>query len=98
MGFNDIKSRIIKCLESGDYDHEARQHIDVKNLLACGQVTEEEVIRLVNKTKGSQYEKSPHHFDRSVMVHILKPIHQGITWYIKFYFIEPEAMFISVHN
>ncbi len=98
MGFNDTKTKAIKCLEAGDYDHEARQHIDVKNLFACGQVSEEDVIRLINKTKGAQYEKSPHHFDKSVMVHIFKPMHQNATWYIKFYFIEPAAMFISVHK
>jgi len=97
MGFTDIKSCIIKCLESGDYDHETRTSIDVKNLLACGQISEAEVIRLINKTRGTEYEKSPHHYDRSVMVHIFKPKDNGMTWYIKFYFVEPSAMFISVH-
>lgn len=33
MGFNRIKKKAIKCLEDGAYIHEARQDIDVKNLL-----------------------------------------------------------------
>ncbi|MBJ6727176.1 hypothetical protein [Geomesophilobacter sediminis] len=97
MGFTEVKARILNCLRSGEYDHEARGKIEVKNLLACGQVTEEDVIRLVSRTNGGQYVVSPHHADQTVMVHVFRPIHHGVTWYIKFYFIEPGAVFISVH-
>lgn len=34
----------------------------------------------------------------TIDVHVLKPFKNGKRWYIKFYFIEPDAMFISVHE
>ncbi|MDH3997512.1 MAG: hypothetical protein OET90_01620 [Desulfuromonadales bacterium] len=97
MGFKDAKEGALRCLRSGDYAHAVRDEIDVKNLLACGLVTEEDVIALINRTKGNQHEERPHDNDRSVTVHIFKPQHKGVTWYIKFYFVEPGVMFISVH-
>lgn len=39
MGFKAAKSALIKALKNGDFQHEARGSITVKNLLATGQVT-----------------------------------------------------------
>ncbi|MFT4927083.1 MAG: hypothetical protein ACI8WB_003189, partial [Phenylobacterium sp.] len=98
MGFNQIKRKAIKCLEEGAYIHEARQDIDVKNLFQCEQLSEETVIELIKKTSGNDYETRPHHQVASVDVHILKPFKDGQKWYIKFYFIDPNVIFISVHE
>ncbi|MEL6116843.1 hypothetical protein P0Y67_16645 [Photobacterium sp. SP02] len=98
MGFRDVKSKVIGCLEEGAYDHEVRDNIDVKNLFQCGQLSDADVISLVNQTRGNEYEVSPHHKAPSIDVHILKPFKDGKRWYIKFYFIEPDVMFISVHE
>jgi hypothetical protein len=98
MGFKEVKTKVIKCLESGNYDHEVRNEIDIKNLLATGQLTDVQTIRLINKTNGTQYEASPYHGNnKSIMVHLFKPVDAGKTWYIKFYFLEPDTVFISVH-
>ncbi|WP_181427854.1 hypothetical protein [Pseudomonas mosselii] len=43
---------------------------------------------------GSHYSSSPHHAVPAIEVHVLK--RRG--WYIKFYFIEPQTWFISVHQ
>jgi len=37
---------------------------------------------------------SPHHDDCSVVVHVVKKD----DWYIKFYFLDPDTIFISVHQ
>ena len=52
------------------------------------------MIELINKTKGSEFETSKHRMIKNLDVHIFKP--KG--WYIKFYFIEPDIFFISVHR
>ena len=98
MGFRDVKSQVITCLENGTYDHEVREKIDVKNLFQCGQLTDNDVIELIRHTRGNEYEVSPHHQAPTIDVHVLKPFKNGKRWYIKFYFIEPDAMFISVHQ
>ena len=98
MGFNAVKQRIIKCIEQGTYDHEVRGNIDIKNLFQCGQLSDKYIIELLKTTKGNEYNVSPHHLAPSIDVHVFKPRKNSKTWYIKFYFIEPDAMFISVHE
>ncbi len=67
-------------------------------MFQCGQLSDSDVIELVKKTRGNEYEVSPHHQAPEVDVHILKPFKDNVRWYIKFYFIEPDVMFISVHE
>ncbi|CAI0772705.1 hypothetical protein [Serratia quinivorans] len=98
MGFRDIKQLAIRCLQQGAYDHEIRGNIDVKNLFATGQVDENWVIDLIRKTGGDAYQCCPHHQDVTIDVHILRPWKSGCYWYVKFYFIEPDIIFISVHQ
>jgi hypothetical protein len=93
-GFKKAKRDVIVALESGDYLHVSRSSIDVKNLLATGDVSVQEVIDVIKKCKGTHHSCSPHHSAPSIEVHTLKT---G-TWYIKFYFIDPSAWFISVHR
>lgn len=98
MGFHDVKRRVIHCLIQGTYDHEVRRNIDVKNLFQCGQLSEEDVIGLILQTSGNDYEVRPHHKAPLIDVHILKPRWAGHLWYVKFYFVEPDVVFISVHQ
>lgn len=98
MGFIDVKKQVIECLKQGNYSHEIREDIDVKNSLLTGQVSEELVIELIKCCSGSQHQQSLHHQVSSIMVHILKPVKDNKKWYIKFYFLEPDVMFISVHE
>lgn len=98
MGFKEIKHEAIACLKKGAYDHEARTNIDTKNLFSVGEIDEEYVISLIQKTSGDQYSYSPHHQDRSINVHLCRPFKDGTYWYVKFYFIEPDIIFISVHQ
>ncbi|WP_435249065.1 hypothetical protein ACMAZD_23780 [Vibrio sp. nBUS_14] len=98
MGFNKVKKRVIECIENGDYDHEVRHNIDVKNLFQCGQLTDEFVVGLIKATRGNEYDVSPHHQAHTVDVHVFKPFKDGKQWYVKFYFVEPDVMFISVHE
>lgn len=94
VGFKDVKKGVLKALADGAYQHVARNEIDVKNDLATGAVTAEEVIGVISRCNGTHHTMSPHHSDASVTVHVLK--RDG--WYIKFYFIERDTWFISVHK
>ena len=92
--FNTVKSEVINCLKKGRFQHEVIGAIDTKNFLSTGEISVDDVIRLISKTKGFQYECSPHHMVSGIDVHIFKPD----NWYIKFYFVAPNVMFISVHK
>ena len=96
LGLKDIREKVIDCLESGRIQHDTDRsgNIDEKNLLVTGQVSVEEVIVLIKKTKGGQFETSKHHLDKTIDVYVFKPS----GWYIKCYFIEPDIFFISVHK
>ncbi|QGR05681.1 hypothetical protein CTZ24_04360 [Pantoea phytobeneficialis] len=98
MAFKEIKSKAISCLKNGCYDHEARCDIDTKNLFSVGEIDEEYVISLIQRTFGDQYTYSPHHQDSHTYVHLCRPYKDGCYWYVKFYFIEPDIIFISVHR
>lgn len=104
MGFSDVKQRVLKCLKRGNIQHEARDEIDIKNLMKVGLVSVDEVVRMIGMTRGNQYKCSPHHLLPEIEVHEFKPEiwNEANTrkekWYVKCYFIEPDAVFISVHK
>lgn len=100
MGLKDIKIVVIKKLKEGTIQHETTRSgdIDEKNLLLTGKVTVDEVIELINATKGPGYSTSKHHLSDDIDVHIFKPKKDGTKWYIKCYLIEPDVWFISVHK
>jgi len=98
MGFTEVKSKIINCLNSGNVLHEQRGSIDIKNLLSTGAVSISEVTEIIGRTRGNNYSCSTHHFDASIDVHVIKTTLSGLNWYIKWYFVEPDCVFISVHN
>lgn len=93
-GFRAVRSAVVAALESGSYLHVSRGDIEVKNLLAIGEVGAGEVIDIIHSCDGSHYSSSPHHAVPAIEVHVLK----RLGWYIKFYFIEPQTWFISVHQ
>lgn len=94
MGFDEVKRQVIAALLAGTYQHEARGDIEVKNLLATNVVAVDVVIALLRQSRGSEHSVSPHHLVASIDVHVIRC--RG--WYIKFYFLEPDAWFISVHE
>ncbi|HTV87354.1 MAG TPA: hypothetical protein VME63_18310 [Dyella sp.] len=92
MGFNGIKKKVISNLLTGNFVHEARNDIDVKNLLSANQISIQQAVEILKKCRGNEHTQSPHHLDSSVSVNIIKS--QG--WYIKFYF-DSDTVFISFH-
>ncbi len=98
MGFKDIRRQVLNCLLSGNILHETRQSIDVKNLFATGQISVNEVSLIIARAKGTEYEQSKHLAVSSLNIHILKTQCGGQYWYIKWYYIEPNSVFISVHH
>ncbi len=98
MGFKTAKIQVLTCLKEGAVSHQERADIDVKNLLATGQVSLDDVAAVIGRSRGNQYSSSPHHVVDEVEVHIIKTKHGDDSWYIKWYFIEPNSVFISVHH
>jgi hypothetical protein len=98
IGFSTAKRLVLQCLNNGDYQHEQRCDINVKNLLATGDIDEESIAKAIRSSKGTDHKSSPHHQDSETEVHIIK----NNGWYIKFYFakINPDnlTVFISVHR
>lgn len=98
MGFRKAKRQVLECLSSGKILHEVRQHIDLKNLFSTGQISIDEVSLIIARAKGTEYQQAKHHTVKSVNFHILKTRYCGQRWYIKWYYIEPNSVFISVHH
>ena len=103
MGFAAAKAAVVAALYEGNFEHEVRDALGEKNLLAVGDVDANEVATLVLKTRSQDYGESRHHWDQSVVVHTFQPTVHEERWYIKVYFIEIDrddrkAMFISVHR
>jgi len=93
-GFRKAKRQVIAALESGNYLNVSRGDIEVRNLLATGAVSASEVVDIIRSCKGTHHSSSPHHSVAAIEVHVIK----RLGWYIKFYFIEPDTWFISVHQ
>ncbi|WP_256667540.1 hypothetical protein [Pseudomonas sp. Fl5BN2] len=93
-GFKQAKRDLISALQTGNYLHAARGSIEIKNLLATGEVSARQLIEVIGTCKGTNHSCSAHHSVPGIAVHVLKQA----GWYIKFYFIEPDTWFISVHR
>lgn len=99
MGFTEIRKTLITCLKTGSYDHEIREDMEDKNLLFSGKVTVEEVIDMALICRGGDHEERNHDdTKKKVKVHILAPKEKYKGWYIKFYYLDPHTIFISVHK
>ncbi|HEX8393927.1 MAG TPA: hypothetical protein VF665_16410 [Longimicrobium sp.] len=98
MGLKDVRVLLVDALESGRYQHQARQVMSQKNLLATDDVSAAEVVALLHRCRGDQYTTSPLHFDPATTCHIFQPCVRGERWYIKAYFLSLDAVFISVHR
>ena len=98
MAYREAKRKLIECLNNGHILHEERNNIDIKNLLSTGAVSISEVTTIIGRARGNNYSSSPHHYDAEIEVHVIKTIHSGQHWYIKWYFTEPDCVFISVHE
>lgn len=97
MGFNEVKAKVIACLRAGRIQHEERGAMQEKNLLAVGAITVDETIRLISRCRGTQHQAAPLTGDPSTLKHELKPEIDGEQWFIRFYFIDDDSVFISVH-
>ncbi len=100
MAFTQAKRDLLAALATGTHAHEPREVLNEKNLLAVGDVSPEDVTRVVARASGKDYSASAHHWDKSVTVHLFEPVVEDVRWYIKVYFLQgakQAAVFISVH-
>lgn len=101
MGLREARQGLIAALREGRFEHEARATIAEKNLLAIGEIDVDDVVRMLQRTRGDQYEEVAHHWEASVTVHVFAPEIERERWYVKAYFLGPpprRAVFISVHR
>lgn len=102
MGFKIEKQRVLDCLKNGSYEHDMeRSNIDTKNLFKIGLITPEQVHAAISRARGTHYRTAPHHLGiKGVHVHIIDYYDKvnSCNWYIKWYYIEPDTFFISVHH
>ena len=98
MGFNDDKKKMIEALRKGEVLHEARSYQEDKNLLATGQITEEEAALILGSIPGRDAEASVHHYDQSQPIWIMKTNVDGVKWYLKAYLQGENVVFLSFHQ
>jgi hypothetical protein len=98
VGFKEIRAVLIYCLKNGLYDHEIRADMQTKNCLFNGTVSVDQAIDMALACTGVDHESSPLHGNSKEVVHILTPKGKYLGWYIKFYYLDPNSIFISVHN
>jgi len=55
LGFKVARQNAIKALKEGRVQHEVRGNVDEKNLLLTGEVSSEQVVRLLIACPGSQH-------------------------------------------
>lgn len=94
MGYRDARKRVLDALARRQFSHEVRGDINVKNLLHIGEITPEQVISIIKSSCGNDHASSPHHSIAGIEVHVIR----CRQWYIKFYFLDPDTVFISVHQ
>lgn len=66
MSFKVIKQTVITAWRAGTFQHEARQGIHVKNLLATGQASANSVEKILNNRASNHRETSPHDVDSRI--------------------------------
>jgi len=54
---------------AGDYGHEVRGDIEIKNLLSTGAVTAAAVVDIIKRSRGGDYTCSAHHLAADIEVH-----------------------------
>ena len=97
--YSVVKAAIVRALQDGKVQHETRGgQPDENNYLQVGSVEPSFVLRAIRACPASRTSRAEHHQRPGVNVWVVRPVIEGTTWYIKFYFDEEsEAWFISVH-
>jgi len=99
IGFKEARRRVCQALQNpSTIAHEERDDQQEKNLLAAGAVTPADVLEVARAANGNDCEELAHHQAASIVVHIIRREHQGVQWYVKWYCVEPNVVFISVHH
>ena len=98
MGFKNAKVKVLDCLTTGHVLHEERGSIDIKNLFGTGLISVKEAAEIIGRATGNDYSSSPHHYDNDIEVHVIRTTYLRQRWYIKWYFFEPDCVFISFHH
>ena len=72
LGFTEAKRRVIAALDSGRYQHAARNEIETKNQLQTGQISASSLRSVLIRSKGQHHFSSPHHVASNIEVHVIK--------------------------
>ncbi len=100
MTFREARGSLIEALKEGRYQHEARDAQEEKNLLAVGDISPEQAIEILKSCRGKLHRKERHYCKADIEVHVFKAakkIANWNQWFVRAYFIEGGAWFISFH-
>lgn len=103
MSFRKARDQLVDCIRTGAFGHWPREDLFLKNWLATGRITEDEVRRLLLRCNGTQYRRGDQISPGGNEVHEFFPRDGEVKWYIKAYLNEQndeaviEAVFMSVH-
>lgn len=101
--FKKIRSAVVESLRSGNYGHWPRDDFLLKNWLLAGRITEEDLVRLLQRCRGTQHRPGNQEGPDGTQVHEFFPEVDGVRWYIKVYLDEEsgeatvETVFMSIH-
>lgn len=100
MGFTEDKGRMLEALSEGRVIHEERSYQEEKNLLAAGQISEDEAVTILRSVRGTHAHPSKHHYDAGQKIWIMTATVASVTWYIKAYLRREEdrVVFLSFHH
>ncbi len=101
MGFHEVRRRAIACLRADAFDSVMRLAMSEKNLLATGDVSADDVVRMIVLCRGIQYTARRMTDNTTILKHEMKPVVDGERWFIRFFFVPQPTdmmMFISVHK
>lgn len=96
MSSQAAKRKLLEAMRAGRVAHESRGAQEEKNKLAVGDLSLQDATAMMGAARGPG-EYRPHEMVPGLMVWIVRPEISGVRWYVKFYFVEDEAIFISFH-
>ncbi len=87
---------MLECLRLGRVAHEGRSFQDAKNLLASGELTEDEAVLILASVRGQQAQQATHHYDPDLPIWIM--LVGGVRWYLKLYLVGEDLICLSFHR
>ena len=98
LGFRRALAQLLEALDSGAFGFPIEEVRAGKNLLQTGELSRDDLVRILKRCRGPDYSESPHHWAPEIVCHVFKPTVEGNRWYVNCCFIGQDTLVISVHR